>query len=185
MISMASSQDLVLVAASDGTLAADVRPLIRLNVSVILEQDGQREQGYAGGGARADLGYFLDGDIPLDFAREAVRQASYSLKRSRRLREPCPSCSATAGPGSCCTKRSGTGSKAISTARVFRHFSGKVGQKVASELCTIVDDGTIANRRGSLSVDDEGTPGSTTRACRERHPARLHAGQAQCSADGC
>ena len=80
IISMASSQDLVLVAASDGTLAADVRPLIRLNVSVILEQNGQREQGYAGGGARADLGYFLDGDIPLDFAREAVRQAVVQLE---------------------------------------------------------------------------------------------------------
>ncbi|MDH5455900.1 MAG: metalloprotease TldD, partial [Gammaproteobacteria bacterium] len=68
IISMASGQDLILVAASDGTMAADVRPLIRLNVSVILEQGGRREQGYSGGGARADLSYFLDGDLPLEFA---------------------------------------------------------------------------------------------------------------------
>ena len=80
IISMASSQDLILCAASDGTMAADVRPLIRLNISVILEQDGKREQGYAGGGARADLSYFLDGTTPLEFAREAVRQATVQLE---------------------------------------------------------------------------------------------------------
>ena len=80
IISMASSQDLVLVAASDGTMAADVRPLIRLNVSVILEENGQREQGYAGGGARSDLTYFLDGELPMEFAREAVRQAAVQLE---------------------------------------------------------------------------------------------------------
>jgi TldD protein len=86
IIHLSSSQDLVLVAASDGTLAADVRPLVRLNVSVILEQDGRREQGYAGGGARADLGYFLDGDLPIEYAREAVRQAIVQLEA--KLRRP-------------------------------------------------------------------------------------------------
>ena len=80
IVSLASSQDLILVAASDGTMAADIRPLIRLNVSVILEQDGRREQGYAGGGARTNLNYFLDGDLPMDFAREAVRQAIVQLE---------------------------------------------------------------------------------------------------------
>ena len=80
MLSLTSSQDLVLVAASDGTLAADVRPLVRFNVSVIIEEGGRREQGYAGGGARADLAYFLDGDKPIDYAKEAVRQALVQLE---------------------------------------------------------------------------------------------------------
>jgi TldD protein len=80
MISMTSGQDLVLVAGSDGTLAADVRPLVRFNVSVILEQDGRREQGYSGGGSRSDLTYFLSGDLPMEYAREAVRQASVALE---------------------------------------------------------------------------------------------------------
>jgi TldD protein len=79
IVSLSSSQDLVLIAAADGTLAADVRPLVRLNVSIIVEQDGRREQGYSGGGARADLNYFLDGDLPMDYAREAVRQAIVQL----------------------------------------------------------------------------------------------------------
>ena len=80
IISLSSNQDLVLVAASDGTLSADVRPLVRLNVTVLLEENGRREQGYSGGGARFDLGYFLDGDLPMKYAREAVRQAGVALE---------------------------------------------------------------------------------------------------------
>jgi TldD protein len=159
IISMASSQDLVLVAASDGTLAADVRPLIRLNVSVILEQDGQREQGYAGGGARADLDYFLDGDIPLDFAREAVRQAVVQLEAQPAPAGTMPVVLGNGWPGILLHEAVGHGLEGDFNRKGVSAFSGKVGQKVASELCTIVDDGTIADRRGSLAVDDEGTPG--------------------------
>jgi TldD protein len=79
IVSLSSCQDLILVAASDGTMAADIRPLIRLNVSVILEENGQREQGYAGGGARRDLHYFVGSGLPMQYAREAVRQAVVQL----------------------------------------------------------------------------------------------------------
>jgi len=162
MISMASSQDLILVAASDGTMAADVRPLIRLNVSVILEQDGQREQGYSGGGARADLNYFLDGDIPLDFAREAGCQATVQLEAQPAPAGTMPVVLGNGWPGILLHEAVGHGLEGDFNRKGVSAFSGKVGQKVASENCTIVDDGTIVNRRGSLSVDDEGTPAQNT-----------------------
>jgi TldD protein len=162
MISLASSQDLILVAASDGTMAADVRPLIRLNVSVILEQDGQREHGYSGGGARADLSYFLDGDFPLDFAREAVRQASVQLEAQPAPAGTMPVVLGSGWPGILLHEAVGHGLEGDFNRKGLSAFSGKLGQKVASEQCTIVDDGTIANRRGSLSVDDEGIPAQNT-----------------------
>jgi TldD protein len=162
MISLASSQDLILVAASDGTMAADVRPLIRLNVSVILEQDGQREHGYSGGGARADLSYFLDGDFPLDFAREAVRQAAIQLEAQPAPAGTMPVVLGNGWPGILLHEAVGHGLEGDFNRKGVSAFSGKLGQRVASEQCTIVDDGTIANRRGSLSVDDEGTPSQNT-----------------------
>ena len=162
MISLASSQDLVLVAASDGTMAADVRPLIRLNVSVILEQDGQREHGYSGGGARADLSYFLDSDFPLDFAQEAVRQASIQLEAQPAPAGTMPVVLGNGWPGILLHEAVGHGLEGDFNRKGHSAFSGKVGQRVASEECTIVDDGTIPNRRGSLSVDDEGTPAKNT-----------------------
>ena len=162
IISMASSQDLVLVAASDGTLAADVRPLIRLNVSVILEQDGRREQGYAGGGARADLGYFVDGDLPLEYAREAVRQATVQLEAKAAPAGTMPVVLGKGWPGILLHEAVGHGLEGDFNRKGVSAFSGRIGQKVASEQCTIVDDGTIARRRGSLAIDDEGTPGQHT-----------------------
>ncbi len=158
IISMASSQDLVLVAASDGTIAADVRPLVRLNVSVILEHNGQREQGYAGGGARADLNYFLDGDLPQAFAREAVRQAAVQFEARPAPAGTMPVVLGSGWPGILLHEAVGHGLEGDFNRKGVSAFSGKVGQKVASGQCTIVDDGTIANRRGSLAVDDEGTP---------------------------
>ena len=162
IISMASSQDLVLVAASDGTLAADVRPLIRLNLSVILEQNGQREQGYGGGGARADLDYFLDGELPLEFAREAVRQASVQFEAQPAPAGTMPVVLGNGWPGILLHEAVGHGLEGDFNRKGVSAFSGKLGQKVATELCTIVDDGTIANRRGSLAVDGEGTQGQNT-----------------------
>ncbi|MEJ2275810.1 MAG: metalloprotease TldD [Woeseiaceae bacterium] len=162
IISMASSQDLVLVAASDGTMAADVRPLVRLNVSVILEQDGRREQGYAGGGARAGLGYFLDGDLPLDYAREAVRQAAVQLEAQPAPAGTMPVVLGSGWPGILLHEAVGHGLEGDFNRKGVSAFSGRIGQKVASRHCTIVDDGTMAGRRGSLAVDDEGTPGQET-----------------------
>jgi TldD protein len=159
MLSLTSSQDLVLVAASDGTLAADVRPLVRFNVTVILEHEGRREQGYAGGGARADLSYFLDGDKPLDYAREAVRQAVVQLEAVPAPAGTMPVVLGPGWPGVLLHEAVGHGLEGDFNRKGTSAFSGRIGQPVASELCTIVDDGTIVNRRGSLSVDDEGTPG--------------------------
>ncbi len=159
IISLASSQDLVLLAASDGTLAADIRPLIRLNVSVILEHEGRREQGYAGGGARTDLNYFLQGDIPMEYAREAVRQAVVQFEAQAAPAGSMPIVLGPGWPGILLHEAVGHGLEGDFNRKGTSAFSGKVGQKVASPLCTIVDDGTLPDRRGSLSVDDEGTPG--------------------------
>jgi TldD protein len=159
MISMTSGQDLVLVAGSDGTLAADVRPLVRFNVSVILEQDGRREQGYSGGGSRSDLTYFLAGDLPMEYAREAVRQASVALEAVPAPAGTMPVVLGPGWPGILLHEAVGHGLEGDFNRKGTSAFSGKVGQKVASPHCTIVDDGTLSNRRGSLAVDDEGTPG--------------------------
>ena len=159
IISMTGAQDLVLVAASDGTLAADVRPLVRFNVSVILEQDGRREQGYSGGGARSDLAYFLSGDLPMQYAREAVRQASISMEAVPAPAGAMPVVLGPGWPGILLHEAVGHGLEGDFNRKGTSAFSGRVGQQVASEYCTIVDDGTIPNRRGSLAVDDEGTPG--------------------------
>jgi TldD protein len=159
IVSLASSQDLILIAASDGTMVADSRPLVRLNVSVILEQDGRREQGYAGGGARTSLNYFLDSDLPMDFAREAVRQAIVQLEAQAAPAGTMPIVLGPGWPGILLHEAVGHGLEGDFNRKGTSAFSGKLGQKVASPLCTIVDDGTLADRRGSLAVDDEGTPG--------------------------
>jgi len=158
-ISLSSNQDLVLIAASDGTLAADIRPLVRLNVSVILEQDGRREQGYSGGGARSDLSYFLDSDAPMEFVREAIRQAAVQLEAQAAPAGVMPVVLGPGWPGILLHEAVGHGLEGDFNRKGASAFSGKLGQQVASELCTVVDDGTLPGRRGSLTVDDEGTPG--------------------------
>ncbi len=157
MVSLAATQDTVLIAGSDGTLAADVRPLVRFNVSVIVEQDGRREQGYAGGGGRFGYGYFQESDRALEITREAVRQALVNLEAS-----PAPAGTMTVvlgpgWPGILLHEAIGHGLEGDFNRKGTSAFSGRMGQKVASELCTVVDDGTLMNRRGSLNVDDEGT----------------------------
>ena len=159
IISMTSSQDLVLVAGSDGTLAADVRPLVRFNVSVILEQGGRREQGYSGGGSRSDLNYFLDGDRPMDYAREAVRQAAVALEAVPAPAGTMPVVLGPGWPGILLHEAVGHGLEGDFNRKGTSAFSGKVGERVAAPHCTIVDDGTLSNRRGSLAIDDEGTQG--------------------------
>lgn len=158
MVGLVSSQDLVLVAAADGTLAADVRPLVRLNVSVIMEADGRREQGYAGGGARAGMAWLLESGRPMEFAREAVRLAAVQLEADPAPAGTMPVVLGPGWPGILLHEAIGHGLEGDFNRKGTSLFSGRIGQKVASELCTIVDDGTLPNRRGSLNVDDEGTP---------------------------
>ena len=159
IIGLSSCHDTVLVAASDGTLAADVRPLVRLNVSVILQEKGRREQGYAGGGARADLNFFLSGDKPMEYAREAVRQAIVQLEAVAAPAGAMPVVLGPGWPGILLHEAVGHGLEGDFNRKGTSAFTGRIGEKVASSMCTIVDDGTIPNRRGSLAIDDEGTPG--------------------------
>ena len=162
IVSLASSQDLILIAASDGTFGADIRPLVRLNVSVILEDGERREQGYMGGGARASLDYFTDSSLPLEYAREAVRQAVVQMEAQPAPAGTMPIVLGSGWPGILLHEAVGHGLEGDFNRKGTSAFSGKVGQKVASPLCTIVDDGTIEARRGSLTIDDEGVPSQNT-----------------------
>jgi len=160
IVSLSSNQDMILIAAADGTLAADVRPLVRLNVSVIMAENGRREQGYAGGGARASLDYFADGEIAMDLAREAVRQGAVLLEADAAPAGSMPLVLGSGWPGVLLHEAVGHGLEGDFNRKGVSAFSGRVGEQVASPLCTIVDDGTLPGRRGSLALDDEGTPGS-------------------------
>jgi TldD protein len=158
MASLSASHDIVLVMASDGTLAGDVRPLVRLNVSVIIEQDGRREQGYAGGGGRFAYTEFLASERWRALVKEAVRTAQVNLDAV-----PAPAGTMTvvlgAGwPGVLLHEAVGHGLEGDFNRKGTSAFSGRIGQQVAAKGVTIVDDGTLAARRGSLNVDDEGTP---------------------------
>lgn len=158
--SMAAVYEEVLIAASDGTFATDVRPLIRLNASVLLEQDGKRERGSAGGGARLDYGYFyemVDGKPRwMTYADEAVRLANVNLAAIEAPAGTMPVVLGGGWPGVLLHEAVGHGLEGDFNRKGSSAFSGKVGQQVASSLCTVVDDGTLDNRRGSLNVDDEG-----------------------------
>ncbi len=160
--SLVAVQDTVMVLADDGTLAADVRPLVRLSVSVIAEENGRREQGSSGGGARADLGYFLVEDRALEYAREAVRLALTNLEA-----EDAPAGSMTvvlgAGwPGVLLHEAIGHGLEGDFNRKGTSAFAGRMGERVAAPGVTVVDDGTLPGRRGSLNMDDEGTPTQST-----------------------
>ena len=158
MVSLTGTQDTILVAGSDGTLAGDVRPLVRLNVTVIVEAQGRREQGSAGGGGRVAYGWFLDEERALGYAREAVRLALVNLEAA-----PAPAGTMTVvlgpgWPGILLHEAIGHGLEGDFNRKGTSAFSGRMGERVASPLCTVVDDGTLADRRGSLNIDDEGTP---------------------------
>ncbi|MEY4193972.1 MAG: hypothetical protein RLZZ226_340 [Pseudomonadota bacterium] len=162
MVSLAGCQDVVMVMDHQGQMYADVRPLIRLNVSVIVEQDGRREQGSAGGGGRSDYHYFLEGDRATGYAREAVRVALVNLEA---VDAPAGTMTVVLGsgwPGILLHEAIGHGLEGDFNRKGTSAFSGRVGERVASSLCTVVDDGTLPGRRGSLTVDDEGTPSHNT-----------------------
>jgi TldD protein len=161
-VSLSASHETILVMDQEGRLQADVRPLVRLNVSVIVFDGTRREQGGAGGGGRSDYGYFLDADRASSYAREAVRQALVNLEAEEA---PAGSMTVVLGsgwPGILLHEAIGHGLEGDFNRKGTSAFSGRVGEKVASPLCTVVDDGTLPGRRGSLSVDDEGTPSACT-----------------------
>ena len=162
MASLSGVQEVILVARSDGGLAADVRPLVRLNVTVIVEANGRRESGSHGGGGRVSYQYFLENDFARLYAREAVRQALVNLDADDA---PAGSIQVVLGPGwpgILLHEAIGHGLEGDFNRKGTSAFAGMVGQQVAARGVTVVDDGTLADRRGSLNVDDEGTPTQKT-----------------------
>ncbi|PCJ38956.1 MAG: metalloprotease TldD [Moraxellaceae bacterium] len=160
-VSLMGSWQAVLIAASDGTLAADIRPMVRLSVSVILQQGSRKERGSCGGGGRSAYSYFTD-DLALGYAHEAVRMAQVNLDAVDAPAGTMPVVLGSGWPGVLLHEAVGHGLEGDFNRKGSSAFSGKVGQKVASTLCTVVDDGTLANRRGSLSIDDEGVVSQNT-----------------------
>ncbi len=161
MASLAGEYEVVLVARSDGLVAADVRPLVRISLQVIAEENGNREQGVAGGGGRFDYAYFTD-DVLRDYAAKAVHQALVNLAA-----KPAPAGTMTvvlgAGwPGILLHEAIGHGLEGDFNRKGSSAFSGRIGERVAATGVTVVDDGTIARRRGSLNIDDEGNPTQCT-----------------------
>jgi TldD protein len=135
---------------------------VRFNVSVIVEQNGRREQGYAGSGGRFTLPELVADDKPLALAREAVRQALVNLEAVPAPAGPMTVVLGSGWPGILLHEAIGHGLEGDFNRKGTSAFAGRVGERVASELCTIVDDGTLARRRGSLNIDDEGTPTQCT-----------------------
>lgn len=157
MAHVAGTWEVIMVARSDGRMAADVRPLVRVSVTVIMEHQGRREQGSSGGGGRYDYSYFND-DLLGRYADEAVHQASVNLAA-----RPAPAGEMTVvlgpgWPGILLHEAVGHGLEGDFNRKGSSTFSGRIGERVASRGVTVVDDGTIIDRRGSLSVDDEGNP---------------------------
>jgi TldD protein len=157
IVSLVGAQDIVLVAASDGTMKGDVRPLVRMNVHVIVEQGGRREQSSAGGGGRTRLDYFTEQQRGKQLAREAVRQALVNLEAVDAPAGQMPVVLGPGWPGVLLHEAVGHGLEGDFNRKGTSTFSGRLGEQVASPLCTVVDDGTLEGRRGSLNIDDEGT----------------------------
>jgi TldD protein len=157
-VSLAGALDTVMVINSAGVMAADIRPLVRMNVQVIVEQNGRRESGYAGGGGRFDYQELFDGNRPYDIAKEALRQALVNLEAVDAPAGVMPVVLGSGWPGVLLHEAVGHGLEGDFNRKGTSVYSGRIGERVAAKGVTIVDDGTMAKRRGSLSVDDEGTP---------------------------
>ncbi|MEE8618363.1 MAG: metalloprotease TldD, partial [Nitrosomonadaceae bacterium] len=161
MASLAGEYEVILVARSDGLLAADVRPLVRVSLQVIVEENGQREQGVAGGGGRFNYTYFTD-DVLRDYAAKAVHQALVNLGAESAPAGVMTVVLGSGWPGILLHEAIGHGLEADFNRKGSSAFSGRIGERVAADGVTVVDDGTIARRRGSLNIDDEGNPTQCT-----------------------
>lgn len=162
MVNMAASHDTILVASADGALAGDVRPLVRLSVTVIAEQGGRREQGSDGGGGRFGYHELLEQQGWQGFADEAVRQALVNLEAEDAPAGTLPVVLGPGWPGVLLHEAVGHGLEGDFNRKGTSAYSGQLGEQVASKAVTIVDNGTLEARRGSLTVDDEGTPTGNT-----------------------
>lgn len=163
-VSISGVYEQILVAATDGTYAGDVRPLVRLSISVLAQRGDRRERGSAGGGGRYGYQAFMqtmeDGKTQaIHFADEAIRQALVNLEADEAPAGTMPVVLGSGWPGVLLHEAVGHGLEGDFNRKESSVFSGKLGQKVTSDLCTIVDDGTLKDLRGSLNIDDEGVEG--------------------------
>jgi TldD protein len=161
MAHIAGTWEVILVARSDGHMAADVRPLVRVSITVIMEENGRREQGSSGGGGRFDYAHFNDERLR-EYAHNAVHQASINLAA-----KPAPAGEMTivlgpGWPGILLHEAVGHGLEGDFNRKGSSTFAGRIGQRVAAKGVTVVDDGTLPDRRGSLTIDDEGNPTQRT-----------------------
>ncbi len=161
-VSLGSEYKVILVATSQGLVVGDIQPLTRLNVTCIVEENGNRQVGSFGGGGRVKFGFFVDQKDYERYAREAVRQAVLNLSAHAAPAGTMDVVLGPGWPGILLHEAIGHGLEGDFNRKKTSAFSDRIGQRVASELCTVVDDGTIPSRRGSLNVDDEGTPTQRT-----------------------
>jgi TldD protein len=161
MAGLSGEYDVVLVVRSDGVIAADIRPLVRLSLTVIAEQNGRREVGSAGGGGRYDYSYFTD-ELLEKYASEAVASALVNLAARPAPAGPMTVVLGPGWPGVLLHEAIGHGLEGDFNRKGSSAFSGRIGERVAAKGVTVVDDGTIADRRGSLNIDDEGNPTQCT-----------------------
>ncbi|MDB5815719.1 MAG: tldD [Rhodocyclales bacterium] len=157
MAYLAATWEVVLVARSDGHLAADVRPLVRISLSVVMEENGRREQGSSGGGARMNFSYF-DDDMLREYARQAVHQARVNLGARSAPAGTMTVVLGNGWPGILLHEAIGHGLEGDFNRKGSSAFAGMMGKQVAAKGVTVVDDGTLKDRRGSLTIDDEGNP---------------------------
>jgi TldD protein len=162
MASIGVVEKRILVVSSEGYVVGDVQPLLRMSVVCIAEQGGNRQQGSAGGGGRVEFDFLLDDDRAIALATQAAAQAIRNLSATEAPAGEMVVVLGPGWPGVMLHEAVGHGLEGDFNRKKVSAFTGRVGQRVASELCTVVDDGTIARRRGSLNVDDEGTPTSRT-----------------------
>src|SRR5919109_4354299 len=160
--SLGSETKVILIATSRGWVVGDIQPLTRLNVTCIAEEADNRQIGSYGGGGRVEFGFFVDAKDYERYAREAVRQAILNLSAQEAPAGTMDVVLGPGWPGILLHEAIGHGLEGDFNRKGVSAFSGRIGQQVASELCTVVDDGTIPGRRGSLNVDDEGTPTGRT-----------------------
>lgn len=157
-VSLASESKIILVASSQGRVVGDIQPLTRLNVTCIAEESGNRQVGSFGGGGRVEFGFFVDAKDYERYAREAVRQAILNLSAQDAPAGTMDVVLGPGWPGILLHEAIGHGLEGDFNRKKTSAFSDRIGARVASELCTVIDDGTIPWRRGSINVDDEGTP---------------------------
>ncbi len=162
IISLSGGIDHILIAATDNTLATDIRPLVRLNITVLMHQNGRREQASVGGGGRHSYNIFFDTDVAYEYARDAVRLATVNLESIATPAGSMPVVLGPGWPGVLLHEAVGHGLEGDFNRKGTSAFSNRIGELVASPLCTVVDDGTLHDRRGSLSIDDEGVPAQCT-----------------------